>query len=118
MTDSFTRRGQQYRVIGPDSYANSRTRLQSNCAECGKSFQLSATAGAMRAGHLNRRCDRHKRPGVPVNPRAVTAVTPRIRQDDPARELAEVQAAKQALTQRARALRRQIRQIAKQRKTQ
>lgn len=35
---------------------------------CGKEFRLYATASAIKARTLRRRCDEHKKPGVPVEP--------------------------------------------------
>lgn len=68
--------GQRYDKIGHEPYTRidgSHTQLavwQSHCAECGAPFQFRAPA-RKRKLIPNRRCDRHKRPGVRV--RAVQA---------------------------------------------
>jgi hypothetical protein len=40
--------------------------LESRCVDCGAPFRFMTTFGALRRREVNRRCARHKRPGVRV----------------------------------------------------
>jgi hypothetical protein len=75
--DVFHRRGQRYEVVDvhPHQTRDGRLvpllRVCSHCADCSEPFEFSATASMIRRGvPLNRRCELHRRPGVPVNPTA------------------------------------------------
>lgn len=69
---TFKRRGQLYRCLGSVEYQMLNGawidlyRLESTCADCGRPFVCLASKKAIKAGHLNRRCDAHRRPGVPA----------------------------------------------------
>ena len=60
----FWRRGQLYR-IGRDYWAR-KIEILSWCADCGLPFSYWTNEPQLAAGHLNRRCRKHKKPGVPV----------------------------------------------------
>jgi hypothetical protein len=73
MGTTFRRRGQQYEIVGeqPHTLRNGRTitmwRLRSCCADCGRPFEFVATKTRVRRREdFNRRCERHRRPGVRV----------------------------------------------------
>ncbi|WP_128933985.1 hypothetical protein [Bradyrhizobium zhanjiangense] len=80
----FKSRGQSYEVLGTkdhwtrdDRYVE-MIRYQSVCAEPGSKriFTAMTTKTWLRRGHLNKRCDRHHAPGVPVpvkKPKSTTA---------------------------------------------
>jgi hypothetical protein len=69
---TFRRRGQRYEIVGftPHTCADGReielVRLASNCPDCGRPFEASASRRNVRGGHLARRCPRHAKRGVPV----------------------------------------------------
>ena len=73
----FWRRGQRYRVVGgceheawPDLWVK-LVRLSSECPECGQPFWFWVKERTLRKsdGYLRRRCDKHKKRGVPVRPK-------------------------------------------------
>jgi hypothetical protein len=75
--DVFHRRGQRYEVVDvhPHQTRDGRlvplSRVCSHCADCSEPFEFSATSSMIRRGvPLNRRCELHRQPGVPVDPTA------------------------------------------------
>lgn len=70
--DILNLKKQRYECVGFPAYQTRRgepstmIELASHCAECGAPFRLRITKGAVRKREFNRRCDRHKRPGVRV----------------------------------------------------
>ena len=46
--------------------------LKSRCAECGAPFEFTTTEWAMAKGNLNRRCQKHKKPGKKVKSKTVS----------------------------------------------
>jgi hypothetical protein len=70
----FHRRGQRYEIVDVHTHRTRDDRLiplhrlRSNCAECGRAFEFSVKPSTIQRGQgLNRRCDLHRRPGVPVD---------------------------------------------------
>lgn len=70
---SFRCRSQEYWLVGTEAYETPDGRmgklqcLFTHCPSCGEGFVLRATATAVKNRHnLRRRCDKCKRPGVPV----------------------------------------------------
>jgi hypothetical protein len=69
---TFKRRGQLYRCLGTVEHQMQNGawidlyRLESTCADCGRPFICLATRRATKRGDLNRRCDEHRRRGVPA----------------------------------------------------
>ncbi|MCJ2065746.1 hypothetical protein MKK63_24020 [Methylobacterium sp. J-088] len=41
--------------------------FMTHCAQCGERFEVKRSAGGISA--LNRRCAKHRRPGIKVSPR-------------------------------------------------
>lgn len=73
--ETFRRRGQKYRF---DGLVEHRTRdgrwvdlaqVTTCCAECSHTFSFKTRRRNLRRGPLSRRCDLHKRQGVPVRPK-------------------------------------------------
>jgi hypothetical protein len=68
----FVYRGQRYRRIGLKPHIRvdgGTTQLaiwESRCAECDEAFQFKTTARIRKLRQPNRRCRRHRRPGVRV----------------------------------------------------
>jgi len=70
----FKSRGQRYVIRGKKDYWTrdgrylEMIRYASQCAEpgCDTVFEAIATKSVIRRGELNRRCDLHKAPGLPV----------------------------------------------------
>jgi hypothetical protein len=67
------RRGQAYEIVDHewretrDGRPYVLVRLKSHCADCGEPFRTAATRRQIhQCVSLNRRCDRHAKPGVPV----------------------------------------------------
>jgi hypothetical protein len=66
---------QRYYYVGFEDYENRFGHcselivLRSRCAECGAPFRFMTTPGQIKRRALNRRCDVHKKPGVPVQSR-------------------------------------------------
>jgi hypothetical protein len=69
---TFTKGRQKYTCVGfrEDTNRFGRTSTlaicRSRCASCGDRFEFMTTVGAWRRREVNRRCARHKRPGVRV----------------------------------------------------
>jgi hypothetical protein len=69
---TFTKGRQKYTCVGLRGYTNRAGHTstlavcQSRCASCGEQFEFMTTFGAFRRREVNRRCARHKRPGVRV----------------------------------------------------
>jgi hypothetical protein len=88
--DVFHRRGQRYEIVDVHSHLTRDDRLvplcrlRSHCAECGRPFEFSTRMSSIRrGGDLNRRCELHRRAGVPVEP--TPRRRPRNRQAEPRR---------------------------------
>ena len=62
----FWRRGQRYRVVGGCEHE-----AWPECPECGQPFWFWVKERTLRKsdGYLRRRCDKHKKRGVPVRPK-------------------------------------------------
>ena len=73
--DTFRRRGQKYRYDGLVDHRTEAGRwvelaeVTTRCAECGDRFSFKTRRSKLQRGPLNRRCDLHKHPGVPVRPK-------------------------------------------------
>lgn len=67
--------GQVYRFVEHEEYPNAKcgylTVWQSNCPTCGAAFQAK-TSSAFAPKKITRRCELHRRPGVPVGKIAPT----------------------------------------------
>jgi hypothetical protein len=72
MTEVKKLDGQEYRAVGEephtrqDGTATTLVRWQSRCAECGQLFDVLLAKTATRF-NPNRRCQKHRKPGRPVN---------------------------------------------------
>ena len=72
MDDTIIKSGQLYRVVGFRPYVKrdgtqiELVRFVSHCADCGQTFEFGLPQGA-NAFTPCRRCDEHKKPGVPVS---------------------------------------------------
>ena len=77
---TFKKKQQRYECVGFQDHVNRFGRkstlviLESRCAECAALFRFMATAYMARRRDVNRRCERHKQPGRPVNRRTPTPV--------------------------------------------
>ena len=69
---TFKKDRQRYECVGFHNHVNRSGHestlivLQSRCAECGASFRFMTTEGRAKQREVSRRCELHKRPGVPV----------------------------------------------------
>jgi hypothetical protein len=69
---TFKKERQRYQYVGFHNHVNRLGHestlivLQSRCADCGASFRFMTTEGCVKQRALSRRCELHKRPGVPV----------------------------------------------------
>lgn len=69
----FVHKKQVYHIVGlvPHTMDSGREillrSLRTNCPDCGKEFGMYATESAIKTRALRRRCDEHKKPGVPVD---------------------------------------------------
>lgn len=69
---TFKKGRQKYSCVGFRGYTNRAGHTstlaicRSRCAACGEHFEFMTTLGAWRRREVNRRCARHKRPGVGV----------------------------------------------------
>lgn len=109
---SFKSRGRQYRILGTkdhwcrDGRYLELIRYQSICAEpgCKRIFTALSTKTRVRRGQLNKRCELHHAPGVPI---PVKKVRKRLRARPKVRTRKPTAAACQA-SRRERALKRAI----------
>ncbi|PDT87468.1 hypothetical protein CO669_25210 [Bradyrhizobium sp. Y36] len=70
----FKSRGRQYQILGTkdhwtrDGRYVEMIRYQSTCAEtcCGRTFRALTTKSRIRKGQLNKRCELHHAPGIPI----------------------------------------------------
>ena len=66
-------RGQTYLCVEQTSYLNHRDQwvplwiLLSHCAECRSPFTIKVSRSNLKRRDFNRRCQKHKRPGVRVS---------------------------------------------------
>jgi hypothetical protein len=73
--------GQSYHLVKSEPYTRldgGKTTLsvwQSNCPVCGAPFEVRTPANASKF-QPNRRCSKHKRPGIRVNPRGSRKYVP------------------------------------------
>src|ERR1700730_7655990 len=70
--DTIKQDGQAYRCVDYAPYISADGRgsiwlvLESRCAVCHARFRYKTTRSAIGSDHFNRRCARHKMPGLPV----------------------------------------------------
>jgi hypothetical protein len=70
--DTIRQDGQTYRCVEYAPYISANGRgsiwlvLESRCAICQARFRYKTTRTAIGSDHFNRRCARHKMPGLPV----------------------------------------------------
>ena len=87
---TFIRRGQRYKYVGRrlrftrDGRRVRLVALTSCCADCGAPFEYTTSELAVALGHFNRRCSRHKAPGVPVGRKKGRRTPPRPLSPPPA----------------------------------
>lgn len=87
----FKSRGRPYRILGPkdhwtrDGRYVEMIRYQSVCAEpgCKRTFMALATKSRFRKGQLNKRCELHHAPGIPVPIKKVRKKRPKVRVKKP-----------------------------------
>lgn len=87
----FKSRGRQYQIIGlkdhwcRDSRYVEMIRYQSVCAEpgCKRVFQALSTKTRVRKGQLNKRCELHHAPGIPVPVKKARKKRPVVRAKKP-----------------------------------
>jgi hypothetical protein len=71
--DTIRQDGQTYRCVDYAPYVSANGRgsiwlvLESRCAVCQARFRYKTTRLAIGSDHFNRRCARHKMPGLPVD---------------------------------------------------
>lgn len=87
----FKSRGRPYQIVGPKDHwcQNGRyvemIRYQSVCAEpgCKRTFMALTTKTRIRKGQLNKRCELHHAPGVPIPVKKARKKRPKARLKKP-----------------------------------
>ncbi|UPJ76169.1 hypothetical protein [Bradyrhizobium sp. 187] len=88
---SFKSRGRRYQILGTkdhwtrDGRYVEMIRYQSACAEpsCNRTFTALTTKSRIRKGQLNKRCELHHAPGVPIPVKKVRKKRPKVRLKKP-----------------------------------
>jgi hypothetical protein len=87
----FKSRGRQYRILGPkdhwcrDGRYVEMIRYESACAEpgCKRTFMALTTKTRIRRGQMNKRCEEHHAPGVPIPIKKAKKKRPKVRVKKP-----------------------------------